>query len=122
MATDRCCSPFDPGPWDGKEIRWDGRKFVADRVRSSLRIPINFPAVMRRGVALIEPAGARMASVSGAFLSRVFEGPSRNMGRWVRVMTDPVRSEDKEFLKLDTTCPKCARAFGKNCAVLLAQV
>jgi len=155
MATDRCCSPFDPGPWDGKEIRWDGRKFVADRVRSFLHIPLNFPAVMKRCVALLEAAGAkpepmivladenslwgadvfveavrdvpgaRMATISGTFLSRVFEGPYKNMGRWVREMKDHVRSKGQELRKLYfyyTTCPKCARKSGRNYVVLLAQV
>jgi len=155
MSQSRCCSPFDPAPWDGKEIQWSGRKFVVDRVRSFLHIPLNFGSVMKRAVALIEAAGAkpepmivladenslwgadvyveasrdvpgaRMAELSGTFLSRAFEGPYKNIGRWVREMRDHVRSKGKELRKLYfyyTTCPKCAKEFGRNCVVLLARV
>jgi len=53
-----CCPPFDPGPWDGKEITWQDRPFVKDRVRSFLHVPLNFGSVMRRNAARIEAAGA----------------------------------------------------------------
>ncbi len=155
MKTERCCSPFDPGPWQEKEIRWDRKTFVADRVRSLFHVPLNFGSVMKRNVALIEAAGAkpepmivlsdenslwgadvyveasrdvpgaRMASLSGTFLCRVFEGPYRNAGRWAREMRDFVRSKGKDLRKLYfyyTTCPKCGREHGRNYVVLLAQV
>ena len=125
-----CCTPFDPAPWDGKEILWEKKRFVKDRVRSFLHIPLNFPSVMKRSVALIESAGAkpepmivlsdenslwgadvyveatrdvpgaRMAELSGTFLARVFEGPYRRMGQWIVEMKDHVRSKGKELRKL----------------------
>jgi hypothetical protein len=57
-----CCPQFNPEPWDGKQILWDAKKFVTDRVRSFLHI----------------------------------------------------------FYY--TTCPKCAKRYGKNYVVLLAQI
>ena len=72
-----------------------------------------------------EIAGANMATISGAFLSKVFEGPYRNMRQWITKMKDYVRDKGKNIHKLYffyTTCPKCAKKYGKNYVVILAQV
>ena len=61
MSTDRaeqCCPPFDPEPWDEQQITWEEKKFVKDRVRSFLHIPLNFGGVMKRNAALIEAGSA----------------------------------------------------------------
>ena len=149
-----CCPRFKPDPWDEKEIEWEGKKFVKDRVKSLFHIPINFGSVMKRNVELIEEAdakpediivlsdenslwgadvyisvskdvqSARMATISGTFLSKVFEGPYRKMKQWIDEMKQYVASEDKKLKKLYfyyTTCPKCAKKYGKNYVVLLAQ-
>jgi hypothetical protein len=150
-----CCPRFNPEPWDGKELCWKDKKFVKDRVRSFLHIPLNFGAVMKRNVGLIEAAGAKpsemivladenslwgsdvyievtrdvsgaaMTTISGTFLSKVFEGPYRNMGKWMAEMKQHAASLGKEPKKIFcyyTTCPKCAKKYGKNHVVLLAQV
>jgi hypothetical protein len=155
VTRDECCPRFDPAPWDGKEIRWQDRRFVKDRVASFLHIPLNFGAVMKRNMSRIEAAGAatgtnvilsdenspwgadvyievardipgaRMASVSGTFLCKVFEGPYRNMRQWIAEMKDFVRGREREIKKLYffyTTCPRCARKYGKNYVAILAQV
>ena len=41
-----CCPRFNPEPWDEKEISWQDRLFLKDRVRSFLHIPLNFGKVM----------------------------------------------------------------------------
>ena len=150
-----CCPKFDPQPWDEKEITWDNKKFVTDRVRSFLHIPLNFGGVMIRNMALIEAAGAKaedmivladenslwgadvyisvtgdvpqgkMASLSGTFMSKVFEGPYKDARKWCSEMQEHVRTAGKQFKKIYyyyTTCPKCAKKYGKNYVVLLAQV
>lgn len=150
-----CCPRFEPEPWDEKEITWEDKKFVTDRVRSFLHIPLNFGAVMRRNVALIEAAGAkpermivlsdenslwgadvyleavgdvpgaRMAALSGTFLSKVFEGPYREMPKWIDAMKRFVQSRGRRCAKIYcyyTTCPQCAKAQGKNYVAILAQV
>ena len=61
-AAETCCPRFDPEPWDEKEITWENRKFVKDRVRSFLHIPLNFPSVMMRCMAPIEAAGAKSSN------------------------------------------------------------
>ena len=150
-----CCPQFNPEPWDEKEITWENRQFVKDRVRSFLHIPLNFGSVMRRNVERIEAAGAKpeemvvladenslwgadvyidvtkevpdaqMATISGTFLSKVFEGHYKNMRTWMSQMGEYVNSQGKELKKLYcyyTTCPKCAKRYGKNYVVLLARV
>jgi hypothetical protein len=152
---DECCPRFDPEPWDGKELRWENKLFVKDRVTSFFHIPLNFGSIIKRNMALIEAAGAasetrvivsdensrwgadvyievaknvpgaNMATVTGTFLSKVFEGPYRNMGKWVEELAEFVQSSGRRLQRLHTvytTCPKCARKYGKNYVVMLAQV
>ncbi len=72
-----------------------------------------------------EVPGAEMAKISGTFLSKVFEGSYGNTSKWVRAMYDFIKSRGKEAKKLYffyTTCPKCAKVYGKNYTVLLAEV
>ena len=150
-----CCPPFNPEPWDDQEFTWHERRFVKDRVTSFLHIPLNFGAVMRRNAAAIEAAGAAsdamlvladenslwgadvyievthdvpgatMATLSGTFLSRVFEGPYRDIRKWIEQMQAHVRARGRTLHKLYfyyTTCPRCAKKYGKNYVALLAQV
>jgi NMD protein affecting ribosome stability and mRNA decay len=66
-----------------------------------------------------------MASISGTFLCKVFEGPYRDVRKWVAEMREFVRSKGKDMRKLYvfyTTCPRCARKYGKNYVALLAQI
>jgi len=54
-----CCEPFDPKPWEDKEIRWDKKLFVKDHVTSFLHIPLNFGQKVVKNMALIEKAKAQ---------------------------------------------------------------
>ena len=150
-----CCPKFDPQPWDEREIKWENKRFVTDRVRSFLHIPLNFGGVMIRNMALIEAADAKPedvivlsdenslwgadvyisvtkdvpqakpATLSGTFMCKVFEGPYKNVGKWCRQMQEHVRAAGKELKHMYyyyTTCPKCAKKYGKNYVVLLAKV
>ncbi len=153
-ASEPCCPRFDPAPWDEKEVRWQDKRFVKDRVVSFLHIPLNFGAVMKRNMSRIQAAGAvedamvvlsdenslwgadvyisvakevpgaQMARLSGTFLCKVFEGPYKNMGTWVSEMKAFVQRKGKALQKLFfyyTTCPACAKKYGKNYVVILAQ-
>lgn len=160
MDTDKikrtgCCEPFDPAPWQDKEITWDKKLFVADHVTSFLHIPLNIGKKITDNMKLIEKAGARadvqlmltdekslwgsdiyinvakdvpgakMATISGTFLTKVFEGPYQNIGEWIKETHEYVASKDKKLKKLYfsyTTCPKCAKAYGKNYVVLFAEI
>ena len=150
-----CCPRFDPERWNEKTVTWTNAKFVQDRVRSFLHIPLNFGAVMARNCRLIDAAGAKgeeqlvvsdenslwgadvyigvtrdvpqakMATLSGTFLCKVFEGPYSNIRSWIKEMQAYVASQGKEMKRLlffYTTCPRCAKKYGKNYVVLLAQI
>ena len=69
--------------------------------------------------------GEEMATLSGDFLTKVFEGPYKNGGKWAREMMAYVKSKAKQIQKMYffyTTCPKCAEYYGKNYTVILAQI
>ncbi len=150
-----CCPKFDPAPWDLKTVTWENKLFVKDRVRSFLHIPLNFGAVMVRNMGPIEEAGAldpqaivvadenslwgcdvyisvpkevpgvTMATLSGTFLTKVFEGSFGNMRKWIADMHIYAASQGQQVKKLlfyYTTCPKCAKKYGKNYLVILAQI
>jgi len=150
-----CCDPFNPEPWENKEIVWKEKIFVKDHVTSFFHIPLNMGAVIVKNLKLIEKAkakaayqlmltdeksmwgsdiyidvgktvpGATMSSLSGTFLTKVFEGPYQNAGKWAGEMAAYVKAKGKEMKKLYfsyTTCPKCAQAYGKNYVVLFAQI
>ncbi|MFO1502116.1 MAG: hydrolase [Verrucomicrobiota bacterium] len=63
--------------------------------------------------------------LTASILSKVFEGPYRDIRRWCKEMAEWVQSKGKaverEFVYY-TTCPKCAKHYGKNYIVILAQV
>ena len=69
--------------------------------------------------------GARTTTLSGTFLTKVFEGPYRNMRNWIEEMKSFVKGKGKVLQKLYffyTTCPKCSKKYGKNYVVILAQL
>lgn len=150
-----CCARFDPAPWDEKKIIWERKRFARDSIRSILHIPINFGAVMTRLHRAVEDAGAypeeplwisdevspwrsdvyfavdrdvpgaEMAVISGAFLAKVFEGPFRDVKKWMRAMEAFVASRGEKAEKYYfyyTTCPNCAKHYGENPVVILAKV
>ncbi len=68
---------------------------------------------------------AENVTLSGHYLTKVFEGPFRDAGKWVRETVQYVQLQGKQMRKLYffyTTCPKCARQFGKNYVVAFAEV
>jgi hypothetical protein len=69
--------------------------------------------------------GAQMATLSGSFLSRVYEGDYKEAGKWAQDMASYVKNKGLALKKLYfsyTTCPACAKAYGKNYVVLFAAV
>lgn len=68
---------------------------------------------------------AAMTTLSGTFRSKVFEGSFRNTRHWIREMRASVTAHGQRVHRLFfyyTTCPKCAKASGKNYVVILAQI
>jgi len=150
-----CCAPLNLKDWDQKEISWKDKLFIKDRIRSFFHIPINFGSVMGRIHSTVEKSEAypeqplwlsdenslwgsdiylaidqeiekaNVVKLSGTFLTKVFEGPFKNVGNWIKEMNAYVATKDaqvKQFYFFYATCPKCAKHFGKNYVVLFAQV
>jgi hypothetical protein len=72
-----------------------------------------------------EVPGARATRLSGTFYMKAFEGPYSKMRVWMKEMTVLLKSRNQKAQKLYfwyTTCPKCAKVYGKNWVVLVAQV
>ncbi len=68
---------------------------------------------------------ADMMRISGTFLTKVFEGPYSNTGNWITEMKKFVESKNERIKKMYffyTTCPSCAKAYGKNYTVILAEI
>ena len=64
-------------------------------------------------------------TLTGDFATRVFEGPYHNARIWHDEMKGLVRargSEASEVYFFYTTCPKCAKAYGKNYVVGVAKL
>jgi hypothetical protein len=68
---------------------------------------------------------SEVVKISGTFLTKVFEGPYKDMGKWIIDMNSFVTSKRKTTKKMYffyTTCPKCAKVYGKNYVVILSEV
>jgi hypothetical protein len=150
-----CCPRFNTEPWDEEEVKWEERLFLKNRVKSFFHIPLNFGRVMVRNMDKIKHADAladepvmlsdensiwgadvyiavskevpqvQMEKLSGTFLTKVFEGPYKDAGKWARQMREYVKSKGRDLTKLYffyTTCPRCAKYYGKNYTVMVAQV
>jgi hypothetical protein len=152
---EECCPRFDPTPWDRKVMEWQERRFIRDRVKTFMYIPLNFGKVIRRMNRQIEQAGASIpdwlclshhtskwnmdlylavdreipgaenVALSGKFLSRVYEGPYQDTGKWSEDFREYARQQGVEIRKWYmwyTTCPKCAKKYGKNYVAIVAEV
>jgi hypothetical protein len=53
-----CCPRFVPEPWEKKELHWNHKLFLKDRVRCLFYVPLNFGPVTGRNMARVIQAGA----------------------------------------------------------------
>lgn len=150
-----CCPKFNPKKWDKKKVTWRGKLFVKGKIYSFFHIPLNFGGVMKKICKKIEDADATVkdtmilldekslfysnvyvstkkaipgvndVKVSGTFLTKVFEGPHKNIKKWIKEMEEYVKLEKQELKHMYfyyTTCPKCAKEQEKNYVVLFAEI
>ncbi|PKM87008.1 hypothetical protein CVU83_03510 [Candidatus Falkowbacteria bacterium HGW-Falkowbacteria-2] len=150
-----CCPKFDPTPWDGKEIVWEGKRFLKDKVCCFLYVPLNFGGAMTRLMKKVEKVGAQVPDnvclsdqvskwkmnlllavdkevegaeseiISGRFLSKVYEGNFRDVGKWMADAKTSAEANKNTVIKQYmwyTTCPKCAKKYGKNYVVIFSQI
>mgnify|MGYP006308792733 CR=1 FL=1 len=150
-----CCPKFNPKKWQNKTVKWKNKLFVKARVKSFFHIPLNFGRVIGKLYEKIDKADAyskeilmlsdenslwgsnlyievkkrvkdtKIKKISGTFITKVFEGPYKDIKKWIKIMDVFVESKGKKIKKLYffyTTCPKCAKHYGKNYVVLIAKI
>jgi len=153
--SEECCPKFDPVPWDEKVSGWSEKRFVKDHVLTFFFIPLNFGGVVTRLIKKIDGANAKIQDylslsdhtsnwnmdlycavdreipgaenvfLSGKFLSKVYEGPFQDTGKWCEDFKQYAKKqgfEIKKWFMWYTTCPNCAKKYGKNYVVVVGQV
>ena len=64
-------------------------------------------------------------SLSGNFYGKVYEGPYKDTKKWCEDYEHVVKSKNMKIRKWYmwyTTCPKCAKKFGKNYVAIVSEV
>lgn len=150
-----CCPRFDPAPWEGQELHLKDKAFVRAKTISLFHIPLNMGSVFAATFKAIKDAGAEgddfavlsrdlslwtaehlfvvskpvpgveNVTLSGDFVTHVFEGPFSDAAKWCQDMERFAESKGWHVGKLYyfyTTCPKCAKHYGRNYVVGVAQV
>jgi hypothetical protein len=68
---------------------------------------------------------AENVTISGKFLSKVYEGPFKNTGKWCKDFEAYAKSKSVSIKKQYmwyTACPKCAKKYGKNYVVIVGEI
>ena len=150
-----CYKRFDVKKWDKKKVTWKNKLFVKDTVLAFFHIPLNFGSVVKSNMKKLKDANAipkdsmilsdeksmfysnlyittkkaipkaKDVRVSGTFLTKVFEGPYKNIGKWIKEMEEYVKLEKKELKQMYfyyPYCPKCAKKYGNNYIVIFAEI
>lgn len=146
-----CCPRFHPEGWEGQELHFEDKPFVRASTVSVFHMPLNMGSVFAKTWRAIQDAhaegggflvlshddspwhadhlfavsgevpGADMVKLSGTFRTHVFEGPFSDAGTWAAAMkAKEPGMQDLWFFY--TTCPKCAKVYGKNYVVGVARV
>jgi len=72
-----------------------------------------------------EVPGAKNTSLSGKYFSKVYEGPFRDTEKRCKDFENVLKSKglsQKKMYMWYTTCPKCAKKYGKNYVAIMANV
>jgi len=72
-----------------------------------------------------EIPGAENTVLSGKYLSKVYEGDFSKTGEWCNDFKEYAKSQNldiKKWFMWYTTCPKCAKKYGKNYVVIIGQI
>jgi len=72
-----------------------------------------------------EIVNSENTTLSGKFYSKVYEGPFNDSGKWMKDFGNLTKSKGltirKQYMWY-TTCPKCAKKYGKNYVVVMGQI
>ncbi len=72
-----------------------------------------------------EIAGANNVTLSGKYYSKVYEGPFKDTGKWCKDFEAVAKAKGlniKKWYMWYTTCPKCAKKYGKNYVVVVGEI
>lgn len=72
-----------------------------------------------------EIPAAENTTLSGKFYCKVYEGAFKDTGKWTKDFESIVKSKGLTIKKLYmwyTTCPKCAKKYGKNYVAIISEV
>ncbi|MBD3329554.1 hypothetical protein GF357_03605 [Candidatus Dojkabacteria bacterium] len=72
-----------------------------------------------------EVPGAENVKISGTYYTKAFEGPYSAVPQWMEELKQIAVEKDVAFGKIYfyyTTCPKCAKKYGKNYVVAVCEV
>lgn len=148
-----CCPKFDPKPWNEKVFEWKNKKFVKAKVFTLFFMPVNFGAVISKLMQKVgnniskdmvslsdhtskwnmniyvavdkEVEGVENVTLSGKYLSKVYEGDFKDTGKWCedyKKYAESKKMKIKKWYMWYTTCPKCAKKYGKNYVVIIDEV
>ncbi len=154
-STTGCCTLINPKEWDEQTFIFKNKLFAKAQTRSFMHIPLNMSSVMAKAQALIDAAGARSdewmilsyekspwkaehffavtkevpgletEELSGTYMTKVFEGPYKDAGRWYKQLQSYVQERGQKPLKtyfFYTVCPGCAQKYGKNYVIGFEQI
>ncbi|HRZ97728.1 MAG TPA: hypothetical protein P5084_09230 [Paludibacter sp.] len=72
-----------------------------------------------------EISGAENIKITGRFYSRVYEGSFNETGKWSADFEEKAKAKGlqpgKQYMWY-TTCPKCAKKYGKNYVVIIGKI
>lgn len=72
-----------------------------------------------------EIPGVENTILNGKYISKVYEGDFKETGNWFKDFAGYVKSKNltsKKIFTWYTTCPECAKKYGKNYVVFIAEV
>lgn len=154
MDESICCPRLDPAPWQDTTHKWQDKRFIKARVFTLFYMPLNFGRVMKALDQRVRDAGATIpdnlclsdhtskwnmdvylavdrevpgaenVTLSGTFLSKVYEGPYSDTGKWCKDFEAFAQGKGfgiGKWYMWYTTCPKCAKKYGKNYVVILGK-
>ena len=72
-----------------------------------------------------EIPGVKNTTLTGRFYSKVYEGAYQKTGAWTVDFKELAKAKGYRIKKMYmwyTTCPKCAKKYGKNYVAIIAQI
>lgn len=72
-----------------------------------------------------EVAGIENTTLTGNFYSKVYEGPFNATAKWCHDFENIVKARGlgiKRWFMWYTTCPKCAKKYGKNYVAIISEL